>query len=215
MFYLKTFFKIVAFVSVLAILLMVLGFDLPFLGKPENAVKKIMTQESLMDILSSFEEDFSKIKEDDENYSMISVELIRSPGIKSFFLDNVRTMSYNITNVSKNGDEATVTALITHLDIYPVVECAYDLLESKILEYDSIPENDEELKMFLLPLVQKSINEAVSKTKPTSTYTNVIFECKKDSVWPWELKELPDDFVEVLLMNIDPAVEKAAGGHFN
>ena len=137
----KTFLKIVAFVSVLAILLMVLGFDLPFLGKPENAVKKIMTQESLMDILSSFEEDFSKIKEDDENYSMISVELIRSPGIKSFFLDNVRTMSYNITNVSKNGDEATVTALITHLDIYPVVECAYDLLESKILEYDSIPEN--------------------------------------------------------------------------
>lgn len=216
----KHFLRIVALLIVLAIVLVGLGYDvpyisdLPFIDKPENAVKSIMTQEKLMEFLSYFEKYYSELDPDSEDYSMMLSEFFTSPAVKSFLLDNVHTINYNITNVSKNGDNATVTALITHLDIYPVIDRVYDLFVSKLKELDSIPEKEEDKISLILPLLQKSIKDATSQTKPTVTYSNVIFECEKYALWSWELKEVPDDFIEVLLMNIDPSMEKASKEYF-
>ena len=217
----KHLLRIIALLIVLAIVLVGLGYDvpfisdLPFIGKPENAVKDLMTQEKLMEFLSSIEEYYSELDEDDEDYSMFMSELFSSSGFKSFLLDNVHTINYNITNVSKNGDKATVTALITYLDIYPVIDRVFELFATKITELDSLPETENEQVSLLLPLLQKSIKEAVTQTKPTVSYSNVLFNCEKYSFFSWELQKVPEDFIEVLLMNIDPAVEKASSEHFN
>ena len=124
-------------------------------------------------------------------------------------------MEYKITNVSTNGDgnKATVTALITHRDITPVVDRSIEIFIDKLKEMDSsgtdFPEDEESIFQLLWPVMQKSIKEAAAKTKPTETYSTVKFKCVKNEILMWELEEIPDGFSEALLMNIDTAMENA------
>ncbi len=204
--------QIVAVVLLLSMMVMLCGcnFSVPFLSKPEDALEEFMTQDSLMEVLSRFDDISSE--DVDDIATAFWVDVITSPSIKSLLLDNVRTISYSITNTSINGNRATITALITHYDMSPIIDCAFEIFYKKVLELDAsgveVPEDEDELMDLLMPLISQSIREAVSKTKPTETYTKVRFDCVKDSSGYWELKEIPDDFLEkVLLMNFYSALE--------
>ncbi len=204
--------QIIAIVLLLAMTAMLCGceFSVPFLSKPEDAVNEFMTQDNLMEVLSRFDDISSE--DVDDIATAFWVDVLTSPSVKSLLLDNVRCISYNITNTTINGDKATVTVLITHFDMSPVIDSAFGIFYNKVMDLDAsgveVPEDEDELMDLLMPLISQSIKEAVAKTKPSETYTKVLFDCIKNSSMIWELEEIPDDFIEkVLLMNFEYALE--------
>lgn len=204
--------KIIAVVLILAMTVLLCGceFSVPFLSKPEDAVNEFMTQDSLMEVLSRFDDISSE--DVDDIATAFWVDVLTSPSVKSLLLDNVRCISYNITNTTINGNKATVTVLITHYDMSPVIDIAFEIFFNKVMDLDAsgveVPEDEDELMDLLMPLISQSIKEAVAKTKPSETYTKVRFDCEKNSSGTWELREIPDDFIDkVLLMNFEYAIE--------
>ncbi len=209
----RTILILAVIVAALGFFLSSRGYNIPFFSKPENAVQDFMKQENLMEFLSRYEEYMEEPDEVDDG-SQIWIEIFSSPEMKSFFLDNIRSVSYNITNVSQNGNKATVTAMITHLDIAPVIDRTFKLWVDEILKLASSGaesfENEDFQTKVLYPLLQKSFKEAATKTKPTETYSTVKFKCVKDEIWIWELEEVPDAFYDkVLSMNMEQAVDNA------
>ena len=202
--------RIVSVVMLIAMMFMLLGcqIDLPFLSKPEDAVKEVMKQENLMELLSLAEE--RALNDESSSARMLQV-LFTIPSMKSYLLDNVRSISYNITDVPKNGKSATVSALITHYDLTPMVEKTIEILAERFAEMDStmeIPETDEEMADLILPVVEKAIKEAAKSTKPLETYTKVRFTCKQP-VNMWTVQDYPDELYDsVLFMNFYSAFLK-------
>ena len=202
-----TSFLVVAMIIVLA----GCSFSLPFLSKPEDVVDEFMTQEVLMDLLAQMD-DFI-IVEDFEDYgSIFWSKILTSASMKSLLLDNVRSISYTITDVSTNGNSSKVTALITHYDMSPIVDRAIEIFIDRVEEMDNsgmeVPESEDETVELLLNVATQCFKEAISKTKPAETYTKIRFDCEKGSSGVWELREMPDEFIDkVLLMNIESAFD--------
>lgn len=199
--------QIVAAALFLAMLNMLCGCAFGF-NKPESALDEFMNQDSLMEVLSRFDDIPS---EDDDVATDFLVDIITSPSIKALLLDNVRTLSYNITSTSIDGNKATITALITHYDMSPIIDSAMAALYIKVVGLaalgSEIPEEGDELMELLMPLISQSIREAALNMEPTETYTTVRFNCVKNASGLWELEEIPDDFLEkVLLMNFQSAL---------
>ncbi len=222
----KHLFRIIALLIVLVIVLVGLGYDVPFIsdlpifGKPEDAVTDYLKQDNLMELLSRIEEGMTsgEIESEDPSGKYI-LEIFNSSYMKNLFLDNVRSISYNITNVSKNGDNASVTTMIRYLDLSPVLDRTFELLYDKLMEMDSngstLPETEGEQLELFFSVFQKSFKEAVAKTKPSESYRNVKFDCVKSSVWTWELKEVPDDISQIIFLNFYTAYENASNEYFN
>ena len=86
--------QIIAVVLILAMTAMLCGceFSVPFLSKPEDAVNEFMTQDSLMEVLSRFD-DFSS-EDVDDIATAFWVDVLTSSSVKSLLLDNVRCISY-------------------------------------------------------------------------------------------------------------------------
>ena len=186
------------------------GSSLPFLDKPENAIDEFMTQDSLMEVISRFDD----IELDnDDIYSVFWTDILTSPSIKTIMLENVRSISYTISDVSENGDKATATLLITHLDISPVIDRAFEILIKKGEEMDAsgtqLPEDEEEATNYVFSIIKQSIKEAAEEKKPSETYTKVRFDLTKGESGYWDIDEIPDDFIyKVLLMNFQSALEE-------
>ena len=94
----------------------------------------------------------------------------------------------------------------------PIVDRALEIFINRGEEMDNsgveVPESEDELIELLLNVATQSFKEAISKTKPTETYTKIRFDCEKDSSGVWELSEMPDGFIEkVLLMNMESAID--------
>lgn len=199
-------------ISLFVIILMLVGCgdSIAFLDKPEDAVNELLSQESLMELASRVDEFETN---DDGNYaSAFLKDVLTSPGIKSISLDNVRSISYSISDVSENGDKATATVLITHLDISPVIDKAFEIFMKKVEEKDAsgeeLPENEDEINELIFTLLKQSIKEAVEKKKPTETFSKIRFDLTRSSSGYWEIDELPDDFIDkVLLMNFPAAID--------
>ena len=177
-------------------------------NKPESALDEFMNQDSLMEVLSRFDDIPS---EDDDVATDFLVDIITSPSIKALLLDNVRTLSYNITSTSIDGNKATITALITHYDMSPIIDSAVAAFYIKVVGLaalgSEIPEEGDESMELFMPLISQSIREAALNMEPTETYTTVRFNCVKNASGLWELEEIPDDFLEkVLLMNFQSAL---------
>lgn len=199
--------QIVAVALFLAMLIMLCGCAFGF-NKPESALDEFMNQDSLMEVLSRFDDIPS---EDDDVATGFLVDIITSPSIKALLLDNVRTLSYNITSTSIDGNKATITALITHYDMSPIIDSAVAAAYINVVGLAAlgsvIPEEGDESMELLMPLISQSIREAALNMEPTETYTTVRFNCVKNASGLWELEEIPDDFLEkVLLMNFQSAL---------
>lgn len=123
-------------------------------------------------------------------------------------------MSYTITDVSTNGNIATVTALITHNDISPIIDRMLYLFADQLVKMadagEKAPENEDEQGEWLFSILMQALKEAASKERPIETYTKIKFTCEKDYNGDWVLTDIPDDFIEkVMLMNIDSAVQES------
>ena len=199
-------------IAVLLLLVMMISLTGCGLIKPKDILDEFMKQENLIDCLAVLEE--SSLDEDDDNYDYqkFLVDIINTPSIKSLLLDNVRSIRYNITDDSTNGKNATITTLITHFDISPVVDKAMEDFSDQFAEMDRSKldglENEEIIAEIIYPMILKSLKEAAGKIKPIETYTKIKFEFEENSAMQWELIEIPDDFYsQVLLMNLLDALE--------
>ncbi len=200
--------RVVAVIMLFAMLVTLSGCDnmkIPFLSKPEDAVDEFMKQENLMKLLADLE--------DDDSEEVMS-DYIGVQSIKSLLLENIRTISYTVTDVSENGNTATITTLITHLDISPLATNAFTIFFEKLLTIDEddieIPETEEESMELLNSMLQKAFIEAATQIEPTETYTKIKFKCVKQSGNKWEVQETPDEFVDrVLLMNLYITMKEA------
>lgn len=205
--------RIIAAIMIIAMMFVLVGcdFDLPFLSKPEDAVNEFMAQESLIELLSLVEESYS---EEGDYADRLWHGVFTSASIKALLLDNVRSISYNITNTKEYSDYTTITAMITHLDMTPIAKSAIEEFANMLIEMDAkgevFPENEDEIYEMMLRMLTKCLTDAAAKTKPLETYSKIQFKCEKNSGYKWELKEIPEEFFEkVLLMNIDSAYQSA------
>lgn len=202
---------LLAVVLLLAMMFALVGCNSsPFQNKPEDVIEEFLSQDSLMEIISRFD-DF-EVEEDGDMASLFWSEVLTSSSMKSLLLDNVRSIDYSITDVSETSYNAEVTAMITHLDITPIADKAFELLIDKINSMDAahieVPEDEDEAAALLMSLLKQSIREAIASKKPSETFTKVRFELTKDPDGFWEMDEMPDDFLEkVLLMNLQSAFE--------
>lgn len=199
--------KTVIYVLLIAIALTLCGCGsiIPALDRPEDLVERLLTQDNLMELISNID-DYSP-EEDADLLSGLMADILTSSSFKSLLLDNVRAIDYSISDATEDGDKATVTALITHLDVTPIMDEASEIFVDKVYTLDSmgtpIPETEEEQNDFILSLLKQSVREAINKNKPSETYTKIRFECEKDSGGAWVLNDVPDDFIDkVLLINL-------------
>ena len=177
-------------------------------GKPEDAINEFMLQDNLMDLLSDYTDSLS-----DSDNIFVSM-FFSSAGFKSQLLENVRSLTYTISDVSGAEDKARVTGIITHLDISPIIDKTYEIAFAKFAAIDSsekeLPENEEELEPIILSVFSQSLKEAIEIEKPTETFSKIEFYCMKNSEGEWEIDGIPDEFYnKVLLMNFPSALENA------
>ncbi len=197
----------------LTMMLMLVGCGL--LSKPEDAVDEFMTQDSLMEVISRLD-DYSA--DDEADYSSkFWGSILTTPSVKPLLLENVRSISYGITEVSRSRDSATVAAVITHLDATPITDFAAEVFIEKLEEMDKAgveaPENEDEILELILNVASQALKEAIAKAKPNETYTKVRFDCIKTSGGYWVLREIPDDFIEkVLLLNLPTVIAESVKG---
>ncbi len=159
--------RVVAIVLVLTMMIMLGGcsLNLPFFSKPEDAVNEFMTQDSLMEVISRVDD--VDLEADDDFFSLFWSDFISSSSMKSLMLDNVRSIDYTITDASTNGDKATITALITHHDLTPIVDRAIEGLIKRLEEFDAagevVPEDEDAALEVFLSVLRQSFKEAVAK----------------------------------------------------
>ena len=152
--------SLVVFVSLVAIIVILVGCGsgIPGLSKPEDAVDTVLAQDNLMKWISIIDE-FAP--DDDDLLSVLMADIITSSSFKSMLLDNIRSIDYSISDVSENGDTATVTALITHLDATPVMDRASQIFIDKVYTMDaigtSIPDAEEDQIDMFLSMLKQSI----------------------------------------------------------
>lgn len=203
--------RLIAVALFVAMIVMLCGCEMPPLrNKPEDVVDALMKKDKLVELLAVFD-DVSTEGDVDDIGEAFWIDVMTSPSIKSLLLDNVGSISYNITNTTINNDKAIVSTIITHLDMTPVMDKAMEIFFNKVLDLDAsgvkVPEDQDELMELLLPIVSQSVKEAITKSKPTDTYTKIKFECDNHGGL-WELREIPEDFLEkVLFMNFEQALE--------
>lgn len=203
--------RLIAVALFVAMIVMLCGCEMPPLrNKPEDVVDALMKKDKLVELLAAFD-DVSTEGDVDDIGEAFWIDVMTSPSIKSLLLDNVGSISYNITNTTINNDKAIVSTIITHLDMTPVMDKAMEIFFNKVMDLDAsgvkVPEDQDELMELLLPIVSQSVKEAITKSKPTDTYTKIKFECDNHGGL-WELREIPEDFLEkVLFMNFEQALE--------
>ncbi len=195
-----------------------------FTCKPEDAVDEFMTQDNLIGLLTDYED---SLVENDSRTAKSIYRTFTDPKMKALLLENARSTTYSITDVAKNGNSATVTAVIMHRDMTPVVERTMLIFLTKIAEMateaeespEEIEEDAEPIEYgeteldqageFVFEIIHESLIEALFETEPSETYTKFRFQCYRTPTFKWELEDVPDEFFQkVLLMNYSDAMDK-------